>query len=89
MSGLFSKPKTVKPGTPKPAPPKPPVVVPVEPPVEPPVGPPVLDEPEEPEESKMWLLLVALGAFAGGAFGFFQEYKTEHMDKPVPSSSKL
>jgi hypothetical protein len=33
----------------------------------------------------MWMLLVALGALAGGAFGFYQEYKAEHMDKASPS----
>jgi len=66
--------------------PKPPVVV--DTPVEPPVGPPVLDEPEPEKESKLWLLLVALGALGGGAFGFVQEYKAEHM-KPGPKLSKL
>ena len=68
---------------PKPEPPAPPVVVP-----EPPVGPPVLDEEPEPEESKLWLLLIVLGALGGGAFGFVQEYKAEHM-KPGPASVKL
>jgi len=71
--------------------PEPPVIVdpPVEPPVEPPVGPPGLEEPEEEEpESKLWLLLVVLGALGGGAFGFVQEYKAEHM-KPGPTSAKL
>jgi hypothetical protein len=74
---------------PKPPVPDPP---PVEPPVEPPIGPPVFDddEPEpEPQESNLWLLLVVLGALGGGAFGFVQEYKAEHMDKPSPSSAKL
>jgi hypothetical protein len=73
---------------PKPKPnPKPPVVVPDEKPVEPPVGPPVLDEePDEPEESRMWILLTILGALGGGAFGFYQEYKAEHMDKASPPS---
>ncbi len=56
---------------------------------EPPVGPPIL-EPElepEPEESNLWLLLVVLGALAGGGLGFVQEYKAEH--KPNPASTKL
>lgn len=64
--------------------PKPPVVV---DPVEPPVGPPVFDDPE-PKESKLWLLLVVLGALGGGGFGVVQEYKAEHM-KPGASTSKL
>ena len=70
---------------------EPPVEPPIEPPVEPPVGPPILEpEPEpEPEESKLWLLLVVLGALAGGGFGFVQEYKAEHMDKPGPAPTKL
>lgn len=75
---------------PKPEPPPPP---PVEP-VEPPIGPPVLDEPEsepepEPKESRLWMLLVLLSGFGGGAFGFVQEYKAEHLDKPGSKSSKL
>ncbi len=57
-------------------------------PVEPPIGPPILEPEPEPEESKLWLLLVVLGALGGGAFGFVQEYKAEHM-KPGPKSSKL
>ena len=67
---------------PKPEPPPP-----VEP-VEPPVGPPVLEPEPEPEESKLWILLMVLGALGGGAFGFVQEYKAEHM-KPGPKLSKL
>jgi hypothetical protein len=67
----------------EPEPTKPPVIV----PVDTPVGPPVLDEePEEPKESRMWILLVALGALAGGVFGFYQGYKAEHMDKASPPS---
>jgi len=73
---------------PAPQPPLPPVVVP-----EPPVGPPVLDpelDPEpEPEESNLWMLLVVLGALGGGALGFAQEYKAEHLDKPSLRSSKM
>lgn len=57
--------------------------------VEPPVGPPVLDEEPEPEESNFWILLTMLSALGGGVFGFVQEYKSEHMDKPGPKSSKL
>jgi len=71
--------------------PKPPVEPPAPPVVvvpEPPVGPPVLEPEPEPEESKLWLLLVVLGALGGGAFGFVQEYKAEHM-KPGPASVKL
>ncbi len=69
---------------PKPEP-KPPVVVP-----EPPVGPPVLDDPDEqPKESYLWLILVALAILIGGGAGVAQGYKAEHMDKPPVGSSKL
>jgi hypothetical protein len=72
---------------PKPEPPAPPVIV----VPEPPVGPPVLDdpEPEQPQESNLWLLLVVLGALGGGAYGFVEGYKAEREDKASPTSSKL
>lgn len=77
-------------GCPSPAPkpePPPPAVTP-----EPPVGPPVFDDEDEPEpaqESSLWILLAILAALGGGAFGFAQEYKAEHLDKKAPKSSKL
>jgi hypothetical protein len=75
-------------GCPKPKPPvEPPAPVIVVP--EPPVGPPVLDPPEEPEESNLWLLLVVLGALGGGAYGCVEGYKAERVDKAGSSSSKL
>jgi len=71
---------------PKPEPPSP-VIVNVP---EPPVGPPVLDDPElELKESKLWLLLVVLGALGGGAYGFVEGYKAERINKAGPSSAKL
>lgn len=69
---------------PQPEPPAPPVVEP-----ELPVGPPVLDPEPEPEESKLWLLLVVLAALGGGALGFVHEYKAEHIDKPGPKQKSL
>lgn len=69
---------------PQPEPPAPPIVEP-----ELPVGPPVLDPEPEPEESKLWLLLVVLAALGGGAYGFVEGYKAEREDKAVSSSSKL
>ncbi len=68
--------------------PKPPVepIAPVAPVI--PTGPPVL-EPEESEESRLWILLMVLGGLAGGALGFAQGYKKEHMDKPGPKQRSL
>ncbi len=78
---------------PGPKPPSPPPVAPVEPdvPMGPPMGPPVLDDdlPDEPEESKLWMLLVVIAALGGGGFGFVQGYKKEHMDKPITPATKL
>lgn len=71
--------------------PKPPVEppAPVIVPFEPPVGPPVFEDPLEPEESNLWLLLVVLGALGGGAWGVVDGYKAERVDKAGSSTSKL